>query len=183
KLVLLALLEESHLCEESLRYKHLLEKVATEHKETYNRKFYFGFMEGSGYIDGLIMGEAVVPSFIVVNLSNDGYFLPPGPIETERHLLHFLDGVLDGRVEGQGGNDFTQRGRRFVYETRMALTPVFREAPVLGYFLIGFPLAVGCIFCYLCIKNRPTSADDYEDAPLLAPSLQRKKKLAEKKSD
>ncbi|MEQ2193020.1 hypothetical protein XENOCAPTIV_021628, partial [Xenoophorus captivus] len=61
--------------------------------------------------------------------------------------------------------------------------PVFREAPVLGYFLIGFPLAVGCIFCYLCIKNRPTSADDYEDAPLLAPSLQRKKKLAEKKSD
>ncbi|XP_047224680.1 protein disulfide-isomerase TMX3-like isoform X3 [Girardinichthys multiradiatus] len=153
KLVLLALLEESHLCEESLRYKHLLEKVATEHKETYNRKFYFGFMEGSGYIDGLIMGEAVVPSFIVVNLSNDGYFLPPGPIETERHLLHFLDGVLDGRVEGQGGNDFTQRVRRFVYETRMTLT------------------------------NRPTSADDYEDAPLLAPSLQRKKKLAEKKCD
>uniref|UniRef100_A0A3Q2R0M1 protein disulfide-isomerase n=1 Tax=Fundulus heteroclitus TaxID=8078 RepID=A0A3Q2R0M1_FUNHE len=86
------------------------------------RKFYFGFMEGSGYIDGLIMGEAAVPSFIVVNLSNDGYFLPPGPIETEAHLLHFLDGVLDGSVEGLGGNGFTQRLRRGVYDIRTTLT-------------------------------------------------------------
>ncbi|XP_027876907.1 protein disulfide-isomerase TMX3-like isoform X2 [Xiphophorus couchianus] len=37
KLVLLALLEERHLCEENLRYKHLVEKVATEHKDTYGR--------------------------------------------------------------------------------------------------------------------------------------------------
>ncbi|XP_014823415.1 PREDICTED: protein disulfide-isomerase TMX3-like isoform X2 [Poecilia mexicana] len=183
KLVLLALLEERHLCEENLRYKHLVEKVATEHKDTYGRKFYFGFMEDSGYIDGLIMGEALVPSLMVVNLSNDGYFLPPAPIETELQLLDFLDGVLDGSVEALGGNCFTQRVRRFLYETRMTLMPVFRDAPVLGCFLIGFPLAVGCVFCYLCIKNRPGSADDDEDTPLLAPSMQRKKKLTEKKSD
>ncbi|XP_035988875.1 protein disulfide-isomerase TMX3 [Fundulus heteroclitus] len=183
KLVLLALLEDRHLCEDSLRYKRLVEKVATEHKETYSRKFYFGFMEGSGYIDGLIMGEAAVPSFIVVNLSNDGYFLPPGPIETEAHLLHFLDGVLDGSVEGLGGNGFTQRLRRGVYDIRTTLTPVFRDAPVLGCFLVGFPLTVGFIFCYLCIKNRPTSAEEEEDAPLRAPSLQRKKRQIDKKSD
>lgn len=43
--------------------------------------------------------EAPVPSLMVVNLSNDGYFLPPAPIETELQLLDFLDGVLDGSVE------------------------------------------------------------------------------------
>ncbi|XP_032421002.1 protein disulfide-isomerase TMX3-like isoform X2 [Xiphophorus hellerii] len=147
------------------------------------QKFYFGFMEDSAYIDGLIMGEAPVPSLMVVNLSNDGYFLPPAPIETELQLLDFLDGVLDGSVEALGGNGFTQRVRRFLYETRMTLTPVFRDAPVLGCFLIGFPLAVGCVFCYLCIKNRPGSADDDEDTPPLAPSMKRKKKLTEKKSN
>uniref|UniRef100_A0A3Q2GI94 protein disulfide-isomerase n=1 Tax=Cyprinodon variegatus TaxID=28743 RepID=A0A3Q2GI94_CYPVA len=186
KLVLLALLEERHLCAESLKFKRLVEKVATEHKEKYSRKFYFGFMEGSDYIDGLIMGQAVVPSFIVVNLSSDTFFLPPGPIETELHLLHFLDGVLDGSMESLGGNGFSQRIRRFVYETRMTLMPVFRDAPVLGCFLVGFPLSVGCIFCYLCIKNRPSSQDDAseeEEVPLLAPSLQRQKKGTDKKCD
>ena len=40
-----------------------------------------------------------MPSLVVVDLSNDGYFLPPGAVETERHLLDFLDGVLDGSVQ------------------------------------------------------------------------------------
>uniref|UniRef100_A0A3Q2FTH3 protein disulfide-isomerase n=1 Tax=Cyprinodon variegatus TaxID=28743 RepID=A0A3Q2FTH3_CYPVA len=177
KLVLLALLEERHLCAESLKLTRTVSAF---------RKFYFGFMEGSDYIDGLIMGQAVVPSFIVVNLSSDTFFLPPGPIETELHLLHFLDGVLDGSMESLGGNGFSQRIRRFVYETRMTLMPVFRDAPVLGCFLVGFPLSVGCIFCYLCIKNRPSSQDDAseeEEVPLLAPSLQRQKKGTDKKCD
>lgn len=45
------------------------------------------------------VSEVTVPSFIVVNLSSDGYFLPPGAVETERHLLDFLDGVLDGSIQ------------------------------------------------------------------------------------
>lgn len=45
-----------------------------------------------------------MPSFIVVNLSNDGYFLPLGTVETEQHLLDFLNGVLDGSI--QVGPDF-----------------------------------------------------------------------------
>ena len=40
-----------------------------------------------------------MPSFIVVDLSSDSYFLPAGDIETERHLLDFLDKVLDGGVQ------------------------------------------------------------------------------------
>ena len=47
----------------------------------------------------LVVSQVTVPSFIAVNLSNDGYFLPQQPVETERHLLDFLNGVLDGSLE------------------------------------------------------------------------------------
>lgn len=40
-----------------------------------------------------------MPSFIVVDLAVDGYFLPPVTVETEQHLLDFLDGVLNGSIE------------------------------------------------------------------------------------
>uniref|UniRef100_A0A3Q0R5Q7 protein disulfide-isomerase n=1 Tax=Amphilophus citrinellus TaxID=61819 RepID=A0A3Q0R5Q7_AMPCI len=164
----------------STLYKSLVENVAAEHRETYTRNMYFGFMAGSDYINGLVMGEVIIPSFIVVNLSNDGYFLPPGAMETERHLLDFLDGVLDGSVESHGGNGVVQRVRRLVYETRITLT-----APLLGCFLVGFPLTIGACFCYLCCKARPTMGGDDDDdcLPLLVPSLQGPKKTSKKKSD
>uniref|UniRef100_A0A3B4HCX0 protein disulfide-isomerase n=1 Tax=Pundamilia nyererei TaxID=303518 RepID=A0A3B4HCX0_9CICH len=157
KLVLLALVEEKHLCEESLR------------------EMYFGFMAGSDYISGLVMGEIIVPTFIVVNLSNDGYFLPPGTVQTEQNLLDFLDGVLNGSMQGHGGNGAFQRVRRLVYDTRVT------HAPLLGCFLVAFPLTIGACFCYLCFKARPTVVDE-DGTPLLAPPLGGHKK-SKKKSD
>ncbi|XP_041805927.1 protein disulfide-isomerase TMX3-like [Chelmon rostratus] len=185
KLVVLALVEEKGLSEESLRFKSLVEKVAADYREIYSRNFLFGFMEGSGYINGLVMGEVTVPSFIVVNLSNDGYFLPPGAMETERHLLDFLNGVLDGSIQCQGGNGVGQRLKRFVYDAKLTLLPVFHRAPLLGCFLVGFPLTIAAVFCYLCCRARPAASDDDDNdgVALLAPSLQRRKKLTDKKSD
>lgn len=46
-----------------------------------------------------VLREVSVPSFIVVNLPTDSYFLPSDAVETEQQLLDFLDGVLDGSVE------------------------------------------------------------------------------------
>uniref|UniRef100_A0A3B5B9K4 protein disulfide-isomerase n=1 Tax=Stegastes partitus TaxID=144197 RepID=A0A3B5B9K4_9TELE len=156
------------------RYKSLVEKVAAEHRDTYS-SFYFGFMEDSGYINGLVMGEVIVPSFIIVNLSNDGYFLPLGAVETERHLLDFMDGVLDGSVEIQGGNSITQRFRRFFYDAKV--TPIFTKAPLLGCFLFGVPLVIGAALCFVCCKGRNSADDDDDDGvALLAPSLQQRKK-------
>lgn len=43
--------------------------------------------------------DVAVPSFIVLDLAVDGYFLPSGAVETEQHLLDFLDGVLNGSAE------------------------------------------------------------------------------------
>ncbi|XP_044224316.1 protein disulfide-isomerase TMX3-like [Thunnus albacares] len=182
KLVLLALVEEKRLCEKSLRYKRLVEKVAADYREIYSRNFYFGFMEGGSYIDGLLMSEVVVPSFIVVDLSSDSYFLPAGDIETERHLLDFLDKVLDGGVQSQGGNGVAQRVKRFVYDAKVMLTPLFSQAPLLGCFLVCLPLVLVMVTCYLCSKAR--SADTDEDGvALLAPSAQSSRKLTDKKSD
>ncbi|XP_028282682.1 protein disulfide-isomerase TMX3-like [Parambassis ranga] len=184
KLVLLALVEENLLCDESQRSKSLVEAVAAEHRETYRRNFYFGFMVDTNYISGLMMSEVIVPSYIVVNLSSDGYFLPLGTVDTKHHLLDFLDGVMNGTIKSQGGNSITQRTRRLIYDAKVTLTPVFSQAPLLGCFLVGFPVALAAVFCYLCCKARPTLIDDDDDGvALLAPSLQHRKKPTNKKSD
>ncbi|XP_068998338.1 protein disulfide-isomerase tmx3a-like [Embiotoca jacksoni] len=181
KLVLLALVKERHPCKESLRYKSLVEKVAAEQREFYSRSFQFGFMEDTDYIKGLVMGEVIVPSLIVVNLSNDGYFLPPDAVETERHLLNFLNGVLDGSIASQGGNSITQRVRRFSYDAKVTLIPLFTQAPLIGCFLVGFIFAVVAVYCYLCCKNRATMSDD-DDNDAVA-TLPRCQKLSDKKSN
>ncbi|KAM3604861.1 uncharacterized protein V6R79_017209 [Siganus canaliculatus] len=186
KLVLLVLVEERSPSQESLRFKSLVEKVAADYKEMYSRNFHFGFMEDKDYVSGLMMSEVATPSFIVVNLSNDGYFLPVVAVETERHLLDFLDGVLDGSVECHGGNGVVQRLRRIAYDTRVSLTPVFREAPLLGCFLVSIPFGIVAFLVFLFFKARASMCDDDTDdhsVALLAPSLQRLQKPADKKSD
>ncbi|KAL6103658.1 uncharacterized protein ACO6RY_13562 [Pungitius sinensis] len=184
KLVLLALVEEKTLCEESVRYKGLVEKVSADYREFYSRNFYFGFMEGSDYINGLVMGEVGVPSFVVVDLSSDGYFLPPAAVKTERHLLDFLNGVLDGSIQFQGGNSIYQRVRRFIYDIRVSLTSIFSQSPLLGCFLVSVPLAILAVVFYVCFKNRPTLADDdnNDSDGLLVSPLQHQTKT-DKKSD
>nr|XP_020466127.1 protein disulfide-isomerase TMX3-like isoform X1 [Monopterus albus] len=183
KLVVLALVDKN-TCKEGLRYKSLVEKVAADYREIY-RNFYFGFMEEHDYISGLVMGEVIVPSLIVVNLSIDGYFLPQGDVETERHLLDFLKGVLDGSIQCLGGNGIIQRIKRFVYDTKATLTLVSSQAPLLGCFLVSFPLAIFAILCYLCCKARPTMSNDDDDdgVALLAPSLHHRNKPPQKKYD
>ncbi|XP_065809480.1 protein disulfide-isomerase tmx3a-like [Labrus bergylta] len=174
KLVVLVLVEKRP-CDKSLRYKTLLEKVAADYRETYSRSFYFGFMEDSNYINGLVMDDVIVPSFVVVNLSNDGYFLPLVAVETERHLLDFLDGVLDGSVQALGGNSVYQRIRRAVHGVKTTLQPVFTQAPLLVCVLVGILLTLPAVFCYLCLKKRPTICEDEDDGDgaLLAPAVQR----------
>lgn len=43
--------------------------------------------------------EVSMPFIIVLNMSNDGYFLPPNKVETKDQLLKFIDGVLKGRIK------------------------------------------------------------------------------------
>ncbi|XP_039671980.1 protein disulfide-isomerase TMX3-like [Perca fluviatilis] len=183
KLVVLAVGEEKSLSADSLRYKSLVEKVSTDYKEIYSRNFYFGFIKGSEYLDGLVMGELSVPTFIVVNLSNDGFFLPPGAMETERHLLDFLNGVLDGSIQDQGGNSIDQRAQRIFYNIKVTLKPAFIKSPVYCCLLLITPFLVVAILIYLCRKKVPAAAAADDDVLLLAPSLRQRRKLTDKKSE
>ncbi|XP_061694832.1 protein disulfide-isomerase TMX3-like isoform X7 [Syngnathoides biaculeatus] len=134
KLVLLALLDDDGASRQNLRYKSLVKKVSQDYKDVYSRDVHFGFMEGDDYINGLVMG----------------YYLPPASPETERNLLDFLDRVLDGTIQAHGGNTIPQRVRRFIYETKVTLLALFVEAPLLGCFLLGFPLGLLGSACYAC---------------------------------
>lgn len=43
--------------------------------------------------------EVAVPSVIILNTSNEQYFLPGEPTETMEQLVQFITGVLNGSVQ------------------------------------------------------------------------------------
>ncbi|XP_024909551.1 uncharacterized protein LOC103398758 isoform X2 [Cynoglossus semilaevis] len=177
KLVVLALVaERGRNQRESERFKCLLERVATERRHLYKRIFYFGYMNQMDYIKGLMMSDVIIPSFVVVNLTNDGYFLPDTPVEAELQLVGFLEGIINGSVQSQGGNSVFQRIRRLVYEVNVTLTLLFPHGPLLGCFLVSILSIIMAVLYFLCCKARrslPYEGDDVTE----------RKKLMNKKSD
>ncbi|KAK6310314.1 hypothetical protein J4Q44_G00183690 [Coregonus suidteri] len=198
KLVALAIVDERNPTEESIRYKTMVERVATEYKDLYSKEFQFGHMDGNEYINGLIMEEVAMPSIIVLNVSNDGYFLPPNKVETKEQLVKFIDGVSKGRIKSQGGNGYYQCFIRIVFNTKTTVTTIFTEAPLLGAFLIVVSGGVGSAMCYgLCMVWRsmrntedeePITGERVEPKQLKGPGEDKKtetkeKNPAEKKAD
>uniref|UniRef100_A0A673KZZ7 protein disulfide-isomerase n=1 Tax=Sinocyclocheilus rhinocerous TaxID=307959 RepID=A0A673KZZ7_9TELE len=124
------------------------------------RDFQFGHMEGNDYINSLIMGEVSVPSIIILNTSNEQYFVPAEPVEDLEQLLRFFSSVLDGSAPAFGGDGFFQRIKRVAYDARSTIMSVFRSSPLLGCFLFGLPLGVISLMCYgICMAE---SDDDTE---------------------
>uniref|UniRef100_A0A8C9U5R4 protein disulfide-isomerase n=1 Tax=Scleropages formosus TaxID=113540 RepID=A0A8C9U5R4_SCLFO len=142
--------------------KNLIQRVTTEYRDHYNRDFQFGYMDGNDYINSLIMGEVTVPSIIILNASNEQYFLPSEPVETMEQLIHFMNSVLDGTSQAQGGDNFFQRLKRLAYDGKSTVMSVFRSSPILGCFLFGLPIAVISLMCYgICTAS--VSDDASED--------------------
>ncbi|XP_026094041.1 protein disulfide-isomerase TMX3 [Carassius auratus] len=148
KLVAIAVTDEKDATEQSSRLKGLIQRVAAEHRDQFNRDFQFGHMDGNDYINSLIMGEVSVPSIIILNTSNEQYFLPAEPVEDLQQLLQFFSSVLDGSAPAYGGDGFLQRIRRVAYDARSTVMSVFRSSPLLGCFLFGLPLGVISLMCY-----------------------------------
>ncbi|KAM9436911.1 protein disulfide-isomerase TMX3 isoform 2-T2 [Clarias gariepinus] len=148
KLVAIAIIDEKVSTEESVRLKSLIQRVSTEYRDIFNRDFQFGHMDGNDYINSLIMGEVVVPSIIVLNTSNEQYFLPSEPMDSLEQLITFIRSVLDGTAQAYGGDGFFQRLKRVVYDARSTIMSVFRSSPVLACFLFGLPLGVISLMCY-----------------------------------
>ncbi|KAL0966899.1 hypothetical protein UPYG_G00301560 [Umbra pygmaea] len=193
KLVVLAVVDEKKPTKDSIRYKTMVKSVATDYKDFYSKEFQFGHMDGNEYINGIIMDELPLPAFIVLNMSNDGYFLPPHKVESMEQLVKFLDGIVKGRVKFQGGNGFYQRFLRMVFNTKMTVSTIATEAPLLAallFFIFGF---AGSTFCYIFYKTfdavRSRMREEKAKAELLQTPRRdskagtRKKNLAEKKAD
>ena len=128
-------------------------------------------------------------------------------MEKIRQLHFFLKHRFVLCFQCQGGNGVVQRVRRLVYDTKLlirvsgdiispasclpdclssdlwplcplSVQSLFSQAPLLGFFLLGFPFTIATFFCYLCCKARPTTSEDEDD---VAP--QQCKKVTNKKSD
>uniref|UniRef100_A0AAY4B0J3 protein disulfide-isomerase n=1 Tax=Denticeps clupeoides TaxID=299321 RepID=A0AAY4B0J3_9TELE len=163
KLVAIAVINEKEQNEESTRLKDLIQRVATEYRGHFNRDFQFGHMDGNDYINSLIMSEVQVPSVIVLNTSNEQYFLPQEPVNTLEQLVGFINSVLDGSAQAHGGDGIFQRMKRVAYDARSTVMSVFRSSPLLGCFLFGLPLGVISLMCYgMCTAESDDGADDME---------------------
>uniref|UniRef100_A0A7N6FJ38 protein disulfide-isomerase n=1 Tax=Anabas testudineus TaxID=64144 RepID=A0A7N6FJ38_ANATE len=136
------------------------EKDPTEES---GRDFQFGHMDGNDYINSLIMGEVTVPSVIILNTSNEQYFLPSEPVETMEQLVQFISGVLNGSAQAYGGDGIIQRLKRVAFDARSTIMSVFRSSPLLGCFLFGLPLGVISLMCYgICTAESDDGSDDID---------------------
>nr|XP_040022708.1 protein disulfide-isomerase TMX3-like [Gasterosteus aculeatus aculeatus] len=161
KLVAIAVIDEKDPSEESGRLKALIQTVAKEYREHFNRDFQFGHMDGNDYINSLIMGEVTVPSVIILNTSNEQYFLPGQLIETTEQLVQFINGVLNGSAQAHGGDGFVQRIKRVAFDAKSTIMSVFRSSPLLGCFLFGLPLGVISLMCYgICTAETDDGSDE-----------------------
>ncbi|XP_026148695.1 protein disulfide-isomerase TMX3 isoform X1 [Mastacembelus armatus] len=163
KLVAIAVIDEKDPTEESGRLKALIQRVAKEYREHFNRDFQFGHMDGNDYINSLIMGEVTVPSVIILNTSNEQYFLPREPIETMEQLVQFINSVLNGSAQAYGGDGFIQRLKRVAFDAKSTVMSVFRSSPLLGCFLFGLPLGVISLMCYgICTAESDDGSYDID---------------------
>ncbi|KTF79321.1 hypothetical protein cypCar_00039704, partial [Cyprinus carpio] len=141
KLVAIAVTDEKDPTERSGRLKGLIQRVAAEHRDQFN-------------------SEVSVPSIIILNTSNEQYFVPAEPVEDLEQLLRFFSSVLDGSAPAFGGDGIFQRIKRVAYDARSTVMSVFRSSPLLGCFLFGLPLGVISLMCYgICTAE---SDDDTE---------------------
>uniref|UniRef100_A0A7N8XF27 protein disulfide-isomerase n=1 Tax=Mastacembelus armatus TaxID=205130 RepID=A0A7N8XF27_9TELE len=125
--------------------------------------FQFGHMDGNDYINSLIMGEVTVPSVIILNTSNEQYFLPREPIETMEQLVQFINSVLNGSAQAYGGDGFIQRLKRVAFDAKSTVMSVFRSSPLLGCFLFGLPLGVISLMCYgICTAESDDGSYDID---------------------
>uniref|UniRef100_A0A3B3B424 protein disulfide-isomerase n=1 Tax=Oryzias melastigma TaxID=30732 RepID=A0A3B3B424_ORYME len=159
KLVAIAVIDEKDATEENKFHQ----PVSNTFISSFSRVFQFGHMDGSDYINSLIMGEVKVPSVIILNTSNEQYFLPSEPIETMEQLVQFISDVLNGSAQAYGGDGFIQRIKRVVFDARSTIMSVFRSSPLLGCFLFGLPLGVISLMCYgICTAESDDGSDDID---------------------
>uniref|UniRef100_A0A674AEA3 protein disulfide-isomerase n=1 Tax=Salmo trutta TaxID=8032 RepID=A0A674AEA3_SALTR len=163
KLVAIAVIDEKDPTEESGRYKRTLKLNLSSELVICHISVTFFRMIISSSSFSLPHSEVSVPSIIILNTSNEQYFLPSEPVETLEQLVHFINSVLDGSAQAQGGDGMFQRVKRVAFDAKSTIMSVFRSSPVLGCFLFGLPLGVISLMCYgICTAESDDGQEDME---------------------
>uniref|UniRef100_A0A8C2RW10 protein disulfide-isomerase n=1 Tax=Capra hircus TaxID=9925 RepID=A0A8C2RW10_CAPHI len=148
KLVAIAVIDEKNTSVEHTRLKSIIQEVARDYRDQFHRDFQFGHMDGNDYINTLLMDELKVPTVVVLNTSNQQYFLLDRQIKNVEDMVQFINNILDGTVYAQGGDSILQRLKRIVFDAKSTVVSIFRSSPLMGCFLFGLPLGVISIMCY-----------------------------------
>eukprot|EP00079_Xenopus_tropicalis_P012565 XP_002939661.1 PREDICTED: protein disulfide-isomerase TMX3 [Xenopus tropicalis] len=161
KLVAVAVIDEKNNSVEHTRLKSIAQDVAKNYRDHFHRDFQFGHMDGNDYINSLLMDELSIPTFVVLNTSNQQYFLPSKQIENTEEMIQFINSILDGTAEAQGGDGILQRIKRVFYDAKSTVVSVFKSSPLLGCFLFGLPLGVISIMCYgICTADTEDGSEE-----------------------
>lgn len=148
KLVAIAVIDEKNTSIEHTRLKSIIQEVARDYRDQFHRDFQFGHVDGNGYINTLLMDELNVPTVVVLNTSNQQYFLLDRQIKNTEDMVQFINSILDGTVPAQGGDSILQRLKRMVFDAKSTIVSIFKSSPIMGCFLFGLPLGVISIMCY-----------------------------------
>uniref|UniRef100_A0A8C6YIA5 protein disulfide-isomerase n=1 Tax=Nothoprocta perdicaria TaxID=30464 RepID=A0A8C6YIA5_NOTPE len=163
KLVAIAVIDDKNSSVEHTRLKSIIQEVARDYRDHFHRDFQFGHMDGNDYINSLLMDDLTIPTIVVLNTSNQQYFLPDRQIENTEDMVQFINSILDGTAEAQGGDGFLQRIKRIIYDAKSTVVSVFKSSPLLGCFLFGLPLGVISIMCYgICTADTEGGLDESE---------------------
>ncbi|ELK11117.1 Protein disulfide-isomerase TMX3 [Pteropus alecto] len=92
--------------------------------------------------------ELKIPTVVVLNTSNQQYFLLDRQVQSAEDLVQFIRSILDGTVEAQGGDSILQRLKRIVFDAKATVVSIFKSSPIMGCFLFGLPLGVISVMCY-----------------------------------
>ncbi|XP_025786991.1 protein disulfide-isomerase TMX3 isoform X1 [Puma concolor] len=207
KLVAIAVIDEKNTSNEHTRLKSIIQEVARDYRDQFHRDFQFGHMDGNDYINTLLMDELKVPTVVVLNTSNQQYFLLDRQIGSAEDMAHFIRDILDGTVPAQGGDSILQRLKRIIFDAKSTIVSIFKSSPLMGCFLFGLPLGVISIMCYGIytadtdggyieeryevsrseIESQEPVEDSKEQEPsdgaTLGPTVQEPKDVLEKKKD
>ncbi|KAM6210920.1 protein disulfide-isomerase TMX3 [Sarcoramphus papa] len=165
KLVAIAVIDDKNSSVEHTRLKSIIQEVARDYRDHFHRDFQFGHMDGNDYINSLLMDDLTIPTIVVLNTSNQQYFLPDRHIENTEDMVQFINNILDGTAEAQGGDGLLQRIKRIIYDAKSTVVSVFKSSPLLGCFLFGLPLGVISIMCYgICTADTDGGIDEHEGA-------------------
>ncbi|XP_056377452.1 protein disulfide-isomerase TMX3 isoform X1 [Hyla sarda] len=171
KLVAVAVIDDKNSSVEHARLKSIVQEVARDYRDQFHRDFQFGHMDGSDYMNSLLMDEVQVPTIVVLNTSNQQYFIPNKNIENTEDLIQFINSILDGTAEAQGGDGILQRIKRIAYDAKSTVVSVFKSSPLLGCFLFGLPLGVISIMCYgICTADSDDGSEEMTRKDVIDPN-------------